>query len=281
MFKRTNILAAIFTALCFATPVISQDVTADTVVKTVNGKDITLGHMIVLRDALPEQYTSLADDVLFEGILEQLVQQAVLAQEAGDPSRTIQLQLENERRSLLAGEALQALLTSAVTEETIQAAYEARFADAEPTQEYNASHILVETEDEAKVLVNELNGGADFAELAMAKSTGPSGPNGGELGWFSTGMMVKPFEDTVITMEAGRISAPVQTQFGWHVIKLNETRVQAAPPIGEIRGELIEEIQKAAIDQHLAGLIQDADIVSPDLSTLDPASINDLGILEN
>ncbi len=146
---------------------------------------------------------------------------------------------------------MKAMLDEALTDEVLQAAYDEKFADAEPTKEFNASHILVETEDEAKTLVTELEGGADFAELAKEKSTGPSGPNGGELGWFGAGMMVKEFEDVVMGMEVGAVSAPVQTQFGWHVIRLNETRMKDAPPLADVREELADEVQQQIIEETL------------------------------
>ncbi|MCP5038541.1 MAG: peptidylprolyl isomerase, partial [Rhodobacteraceae bacterium] len=212
---KTAILAATF-ALGTVLPALAEDVTAATVLANVNGQDITIGHMIATRLALPDQYQSLPDSVLFEGILEQLIQQTVLSQAAGELSSRAQIQLENERRALIAGEKLDAVMAEAVTEDALQAAYDAAYADAAPEAEYNASHILVETEEEAAGLIVMLEEGGDFAALAAEHSTGPSGPNGGELGWFGLGMMVKPFEDAVLTLEVGQVSAPVQTQFGWH-----------------------------------------------------------------
>ena len=281
MSNRTKFLATATALIMLATPAFSQDVTADTVVATVNGTDITLGHMIVLRDALPAQYQSMPDDVMFEGLLEQLVQQSVLAQQVDKPDAMITLRLENERRTLMAGSTIQALVSAAITDETLQAAYDARFADAEPTREFNASHILVETEEAAAALITELDGGADFAELAIANSTGPSGPNGGELGWFGPGMMVKPFEDAITDIEVGQVSVPVETQFGWHVIKLNEERIKDAPALEEIREELAGEIQQKTIEQALEELTASADISQPDLSALDPVIIRDLSLVQN
>lgn len=90
------------------------------------------------------------------------------------------------------------------------------------TNEVRASHILVKTEDEAKKLYDEINAGKSFAEVAEEVSLCPSGQNGGDLGFFSKGMMVKPFEDACFSMEVGEISQPVQTQFGWHLIQLTD-----------------------------------------------------------
>ena len=231
----TRLFPALLAAV-LALPVAAQDSpSAETVVATVNDTDITLGHMIALRARLPQQYQQLPADVLFPGILDQLVQQQLLAdtEEALSPGGRVTI--DNEARAILANQAIVAITEGAASEEALQAAYEAAFADVEPATEFNASHILVETEEEALALIAELEDGADFAALAAERSTGPSGPNGGSLGWFGPGAMVAPFEAAVSEMEAGGISAPVQTQFGWHVIKLNETRDAEAPSLGDVR----------------------------------------------
>jgi len=280
MSKLTKLLAAISSALLLGNGAFAQETTADTVVTTVNGTAITIGHMIVLREALPEQYQTLPDDVLFNGILEQLVQQTVLAQQVNEIDPLIDLRLENERRSLLAASTIQGFANDAVTDEAIKMAYDERFADQEPTREFNASHILVETEDEAKALITELEAGADFAELAKEKSTGPSGPNGGELGWFGPGMMVKPFEDAVLTLAAGEVSAPVETQFGWHVIVLNDVRTQNAPPIDSVRAELAQQLQRDALEKVVQDLVSGADIVETDVSSIDQSAIRDITLVQ-
>ncbi|WP_371038055.1 peptidylprolyl isomerase [Rhodosalinus sp. FB01] len=273
-------------ALAVALPATAQDTAAtpgaDTVVATVNGQEITLGHMVVARTSLPQQYRQLPDDVLFEGILDQMIQQTLLAQQTGDTLSTrARVALENERRLLRAGDAVETIIGEVVTDEALRAAYEARSADADLGTEYNASHILVETEEEARDLVRQLEQGADFGELAMAHSTGPSGPSGGELGWFGPGMMVPPFEEAVMAMEVGAVSEPVETQFGWHVITLNDTRSQAAPPLDEVREELAEEIRQAAVTERLEALRAEAEITMPDEGAMDPSALSDTSILEN
>lgn len=281
MRNATRFFAAITITCALAVPVAAQEVTADTVVATVNGTDITIGHMIVLRNNLPDQYKNLDDDVLFDGILEQVIQQTVLAQTIISPSPAIALQLENERRALLAGAAMGNLLAATVTEDALEAAYQEQFASASPTRQFNASHILVDTEDEALALITALEGGADFAELAAEKSTGPSGPNGGQLGWFGPGAMVPAFEDAVTKMAAGDISPPVQTQFGWHVIILNEVRDQSIPTLDEVRADLVDELQQAAIQSILEDLTAAADVVRPDISGLDPGIIAVTSLVRN
>ena len=253
---------------------------ADMVVATVNGTDITLGHMIVLRQQLPAQYQQLPPQVLFDGILDQLVQQTLLGEGVADLSRGAQIVLENEERSLRAAEEIQNITDAALTDEALAAAYEAAYGNVEPETEFNASHILVETEEEAQALVTELEGGADFATLAQEKSTGPSGPNGGQLGWFGLGAMVAPFEEAVVAMDAGTISAPVQTQFGWHVIRLNETRLKNAPALEEVRGELMESVRRTAIEARVAELTESAEIDRPESGSIDPMILNDISLID-
>lgn len=253
--------AALALAVALAAPAWAEGETADTVVSTVNGVKITLGQMIALRETLPEQYQSLPDDVLYSGILEQLVQQEVLRQSVTDLSPRHKAMLENDSRGYVSSVAIEAVALEAVTDEALQAAYDARFKDAAPQTEYNAAHILVETVEEAETLKAELAGGADFAELAKTHSidTG-SGQAGGDLGWFGLGMMVKPFEDAVVAAKVGEVAGPIQTDFGQHLILVKETRVAENPPLDQIRDELAAEIENAAIEAHLKELTEAATI---------------------
>jgi len=244
---------------------------ADTVVASVNGTEITVGHMILVRESLPEQYRNLPNEQLFDGILEQLIQQTLLADLIGDKdSREIRLTLENDRRLMKASQAVEELSAQAIGEDEIAAYYDDRYADADMGMEYDASHILVETEEAAVNLIDKLQAGADFVELAKEFSTGPSGPGGGALGWFGLGMMVPPFEAAVVAMEKGAISSPVKTDFGWHVIKLNDTRAISAPALDEVRGEIIAELQRIAIERRIDELRQQA--------TISRTPVEDIGV---
>lgn len=293
--KRSTLLGGAALALLLAAPLAAQDTggvetatetaapmaaDAGTVVATVNGEAITLGHVIAARLTLPEQYQAMPNDVLLDGLIEQLIQQTVLGQAMGEMTRRAQIQLDNERRAITATEKLDDVITSAVDDAKIQAAYDAEYADATPTKEWNASHILVETEEEAAALIEELAGGADFAQLAREKSTGPSGPNGGELGWFGEGMMVKPFEDAVMGMTDGAVAGPVQTQFGWHVIKLNESHMKGAPALEEVAGDIVAKLENDAVEQALSALLAAAKIDRIDLDGLDPAVLSDISLLD-
>lgn len=277
--KITRLLAASSVAVLMATSSIAQDApTSETVVATVNGTDITLGHVIALANRLPERFKQLPDADLFNGVVDQLIQQSALAADVKTDTKAMRLALENESRALLATEALGKIEAAAVTDELIEQAYNEQYADAKGAEEFNAAHILVETEEEAKALVTTLEGGADFGELAKEKSTGPSGPNGGALGWFGLGQMVPEFEQAVVAMDAGGISAPIQTQFGWHVIKLNEKRQKPAPALVEVRAQLIEQLQGEAVNTHIEKLQLTADIQRPE-TEFDPSIIRQIELL--
>jgi len=263
-------------------PALAQDaveITADTVLATVNGEDITLGHLIAARATLPEQYGQLPAEQLYDGILLQLIQQTALAQTVESLPPQVAFTLENEERSLRAGEAIERGLEGAVTEEDVVAAYEASISGFESQEEYNASHILVATEEEALAIKADLDAGADFATTAREKSTGPSGPNGGELGWFGTGMMVPSFEAATIALKVGEISAPVQTQFGWHVIILNDARQNTPPSLEERREALERELRTQAATELITDAGETAQVFRPDIEGLTSDFVNRLDLI--
>ncbi|MEO0356774.1 MAG: peptidylprolyl isomerase [Pseudomonadota bacterium] len=275
-----HILGATFAVFAGLQGAVAQDSTPTTVVADVNGTQITVGHMLAIKQQLPQQYTTLPDDILFEGILDQLIQQTLLAQTVNAEPSWIQVSLENEKRSILSSITIDKVRGTAVTDEALQAAYVAGYQNIPSEKEFNASHILVETEETAQELVAALGNGADFAELAAEKSTGPSGPNGGQLGWFGLGRMVPEFELAVVNLDVGQVSDPVQTQFGWHVIRLNDMRNIEPPTLEDVRDELEQGLQDAAVEAKLAELLAVAAIerntagVLPDvLSTLDLESM--------
>lgn len=270
-------LLAPFFAIAVATGALAADepVTRDTVLATVNGTDITAGQLMILRMQLPEQYQALPDDTLFGALLDQAINQQLFAEALEETPPTLTLAMIIEERALRAGAALDQLAAEAVSEDAVEKLYNETYTSAEPSREYQAAHILVSTEEEAREVIAELAAGAEFGDLAKTRSTGPSGPNGGDLGWFGKGMMVPPFEAAVAELEPGDISGPVQTQFGWHVIQLNETRLSDAPALSEVEGELIGELQERAIEAKL-GELQDA----ATLTRTTPQEI-DAGFLSN
>lgn len=246
-------IAAVLVAL--SSPLRAEEPTAETVVATVNGTDITLGQMIALRDSLPPQYLAMPDDALFNGILEQLIQQVALADSVKDKvTLRDTLSLENQRLTYMSGKALNAVADAAVTDEALQKLYDEKYAKAEPGKEYKAAHILVATEQEAKDIKAALDAGGDFAKLAAEKSSDSSAQNGGDLGWFGLGMMVKPFEDAVLALEPGKISDPVQTDFGWHIIKLEDRKMGAAQPYDQVKPAIRNVLLRKKVQEVMASV---------------------------
>jgi peptidyl-prolyl cis-trans isomerase C len=255
-------------------------VTEKTVLVSVNGEDITVGNIISFQSRLSDQYQSMEDSVLFDGILKQLIQQTILSQKVNIHSDRIKYALENQTRAFLSTELVGKLSEIEVIESEIESLYVKFSTDIERKKEYNASHILVETETEAEELLLSLKNGADFSELAKTYSTGPSGAQGGNLGWFGQGAMVPTFENAVIKLKIDELSVPVQTQFGWHLIKLNDVRKTPVPTIEEVRKELITEIKKKKIDFEMSKIIDSADVIYSDLE-IDPKIIREVLMLND
>lgn len=280
MMKRSGFWSALALAMALAGPVLAEGETADTVVATVNGTQITLGQMIAMKESLPPEYQGLPDDVLFKGIYDQLIQQEVLAQSVKDLGPRAVATMENDERGYVSGLAIQGIVKEAVTDAALQKAYDDRFKDAKPQTEYNAAHILVATEEEANKLKEELAGGADFAELAKTKSTDTgSGANGGDLGWFGLGMMVKPFEDAVVGAKVGEVTGPVKTDFGYHLILVKETRIAEKPTLDQLRDELAQEVENAAITAKIDELTKGA-TVTREGEKLDPTILKNSALID-
>lgn len=277
MLKSSILAALLATALPLAA--LAQDKGADTVVATVNGTPITLGEMIVMKEAASQdpQMASMGEEALYEIMLDQLIQQTAVAG-AGKENAGVRAQLEIQRRNTLAAAAIAEVTKAQPTDQDIQAAYDKLFASAEPATEYSAAHILVDTEEKAKEIKAELDGGADFGTLAEQNSTGPSGPNKGDLGWFSADQMVKPFADAVAGMEKGQISEPVQTEFGWHLIKLNDTRMREAPKLDEVRDQISQMVLRDKVQAEIERLTGAAAVEK--VEGIDPALLNKTELLE-
>lgn len=146
------------------------------------------------------------------------------------------------------------LESAQVSDAEVEAAYQSKYAGI-PNQEFKAAHILLETEEEAKAVIEALQQGGNFTELAKEKSIGPSKSVGGDLGWFSPSQMVAPFSKAVSAMDDGSFSqTPVQTKFGWHVIQRNESRNLPTPSMQDVRAELEKELRTAKLTSFIRNL---------------------------
>ena len=278
--KLASFAAALALGAVFALPAMAQDPTADTVLATVNGVNITLGDVIVTRNGLPDQYKSLPDDVLYKGILDQLVQQEALSQSLGNTlTKMDTLAIADQRRNDLSNVALSAGIAGAVTDASVQAAYDAKYKNVAPSLEYHAAHILVDTEEKAAELLGEIKGGAAFADVAKANSKDGSAASGGDMGWFGTGAMVKPFEEAVVGAKVGDVVGPIKTDFGWHLILVSETRNAVPPALADVHDELAAQVQKDATAAVIADITAKATVTRSE-TVIDPALIKDLTLLD-
>ncbi|MFN3612951.1 MAG: peptidylprolyl isomerase [Rubrimonas sp.] len=260
-----SLSAAVLCAMC-ATSAVAQD--ADTVVATVNGQPITLADVIAVRGDLPAQYQSLPDEALYDGIREQLIAQRVLSDAADaegladDPE--VARALSIQRQGILAEFFMRRAMAERLTDDAVQAMYDERIASAQPVQEVRASHILVATEEEARGLKSQLDEGADFADLAVEHGTDGTRFQGGDLGYFTRDTMVEPFAEAAFAMDVGEVSEPVQTQFGWHLIKLVDKRERPNPTLDEVRGEIEQELGGRIARELLSELRDAASVEAPE-----------------
>ena len=234
-------------------------------VATVNGKQIKQS----VYDVITKDITASGqkvDDNTKNAIINELVSSELVYQEAQrlglDKQPEFLVREELGRRKLLTNVFLQDYLKkNPVSDADTKAAYE-QYKKAYGDKEYNARHILVKTEAEAKEIIAQLNKGADFAKLAKEKSLDPgSKDKGGDLGWFSPASMVKPFSDVAANLQKGAISAsPVQTQFGWHIIKLVDTRPAQPLAYEKVKDGLQKNLQQRQLEKMMSDLRSKAKI---------------------
>ena len=270
MIPRHAFAAALLLLAACVTPDAAQDAadptTADvtiadptTVVARVNGVEITDTDIQGAYERLPQQYQQVPLEMLHSALVDQLVNGKLmlaegLAQNLGTDEE-VRRQVANFEALTIQQVYIERYIEARLTEEALRQRYDATVANAEGEIEVRARHILVEAEEETVSLIEQLNNGADFAELAREHSTGPSGPNGGDLGYFRRGDMVQPFADAAFALGIGEV-APfgVQTQFGWHVIKVEDRRSAAPEEFEAARDELRGELSNNFLEAHMAEL---------------------------
>ena len=237
---------------------------SEPVVATVNGTKIYYGDVLRARQSLPAEYQSVPLEMIFGALLNQLVDQrlvALAAREAKiDEDPIVQDQLRALEEQVLQQGYLRRQIEPELTAEKLQARYDAQYKGQSGPEEVRARHILLETEEKAREVLADIRGGADFAEAAKTHSTGPSGPRGGDLGFFQAGQMVPAFSDAAFAMQAGEVSEPVQTQFGWHIIKVEERRAAPAPAFEDVADELRTEVQREVVAKVVSDLREGATI---------------------
>lgn len=215
----------------------------DPVVATVNGTEIRRSEVVEARKSLPAQYQQAPFESIFEPLLERIINTR-LAAGAGRRDKvhehpSVRAEIARLGDQVIERVYLDRKVEARLTKEALEARYKESIEDFKSAEEVRARHILLKQKEEAEAVIEELADGADFAELAGTKSTGPSKAQGGDLGFFTRGRMVKPFSDAAFALEKGAYTRePVKTQFGWHVIKLEDRRRTAPPTFVERKPEL-------------------------------------------
>ncbi|MGV8833716.1 MAG: peptidylprolyl isomerase [Devosia sp.] len=271
--RAASVVAAMMAATAL-TPAFAQEaaptaVAPEAVVATVGGSTITEADLGFAAEDLAQELQQMPPEQRRAFLVRVLIDMKVMAKAGADAGmadtplfkqRLQYLQDRSLRRAYFAD-----VIATGVTAEAVKAAYDKFVADFKPAPEIRASHILVATEEEAKAVKAALDGGADFAALAKEKSIDPGAANGGDLGFFSKGMMVAPFEAAAFGLsDIGQVSDPVQSQFGWHVIRLEEKRESSPPAFEKIAPQLQQQLLMTTFDDTVAKLMDGVAIDIPD-----------------
>ncbi|MGP2494134.1 peptidylprolyl isomerase [Mesorhizobium sp. PUT5] len=232
----------------------------DAVVATVNGQTITEADLALAEGELSRQFAQLPQEQRRAAALSAAIEIKVLADKAVadglDKDADFQRRAAFLQQRALHGEMVEKEVVGKITDADIRARYDKSVAEAPPVNEVHARHILVKTKEEAEAIIKQLDGGADFQKLANEHTSDPSGKtNGGDLGYFGPGQMVPEFEKAAFALEPGAYTKePVQTQFGWHIIKVEDKRAQQPPAFDQVK----EQVRSALIRDKYFELVKQA-----------------------
>ena len=247
-----------------------------TVVATVDGEKIYLSEILLQIQQLPQQYQQAPMEQIYPPMLDRVIDSRLIAKaarEAGIQDRAdVKERVEQAESGIISEVYMTEKVKETVGEDALRKRYEESIKDsAEQGEEVKARHILVASEEDAKAIIEELKKGADFAKLAAEKSTGPSGTSGGDLGYFTAEAMVPEFSEAAFALKPGEITeAPVQTQFGWHVIKVEDRRAVQPPSFEQMQPQLAQEMTREILTKAIEELRAGVDIkrYGPDGSAL-------------
>ena len=232
-------------------------------VATVSGEEIYLEEVMVLRDRLPAELLQQPMETYFDKLVDDIIDSRLAAAAGNEAGLTenpdILRQMSIAAQRVLAEAWISDEIRKRVTDAELKAAYNTYIADTGSREEVKARHILVAKKQTAEDIISQLNSGADFIMLAKEKSNGPSGPNGGDLGYFGRGAMLPAFETAAFELDIGQHSQnPVQTQFGWHVILLEDKRTAEPPSYTALQAQLQQNLINQNLTKLLDGLRQSA-----------------------
>ena len=238
----------------------AEPAAGDPVVARVDGIEIHRSAVLTTIAGLPPQVRQMPTEMVFPAVLDQMINgklvAAAAAQQNLQDDPVYQEKLKRSQERAMQEVFLARAVKARITNDLLQARYKKYLTDNPPQEEVRASHILVATEAEAKALVEQLKGGADFAKLAKEKSTDTAAAaQGGDLGFFTRDAMVAPFSEAAFNGAVGKvIETPVHTQFGWHVIRVDERRKGAPPALDDVRADLETELSQEIVTTVVADL---------------------------
>jgi peptidyl-prolyl cis-trans isomerase C len=257
-------LAGCLAMMLFASPVRADD----KVLAKVNGSEIRQSDVALAEEELGPSLAQMDPATKDENVLAFLIDMKIVAKAAEDKkvqdTDDFKKRLAFTRNRLLMDSLLASEGKAATNDEAMKKVYEEASKQISGEQEVHARHILVETEDEAKGIVEELKKGADFAELAKKKSKDPGASDGGDLGFFTKEQMVPEFSAAAFALEPGKISDPVKSQFGWHVIKVEEKRNRKPPDFDQVKGQIETYVTRKAQAEYVGKLREAAKIERSD-----------------
>ncbi len=267
--SRAALLMLALVSIPFAASAQDTKPADDPLVATVNGDKVYRSEVLETARSLPPQYQAQMQQI-FPMLVERVVDFRLLSEAADEAGLAkddeVKRRLARLQDDVMREVYLQRRIDEQVNDAALRTRYDAYLAANPAKPEVHARHILVEDEAKAKEMIVALNGGADFAELAKEHSTGPSSSQGGDLGYFTADQMVPEFSAQAFELSKGEHSkAPVQTQFGWHVIKVEDRREGTPPSFESMEEQLREEASREVVNDVLSGLRESADveIVSP------------------
>ncbi len=233
----------------------------DQVIAVVNGTVLTMRDLAAYARTAQTRGQQISREEALKGIIDrELVYQDALGKGL-DKLPNVASELNNQRRTVMANVAIGEMLNGKPPNEAEMRKFYDENVGKQRLKEYKASHILLETEGEAKAVITELDKGGQFAELAKSKSTGPTGSKGGDLGWFTPNQMVPSFSAAAAGLQKGKYTkVPVQTQFGWHVILLEDTRDVQPPKFEDVRERITDALQNDRIGAYVQELRDKAKI---------------------
>lgn len=248
-----------------------------TVVAKVNGQDITEAEIEFADAEIGSELAGVPDDRRRRLLVEYLIEAHLMA-EAAEKSglakgEDFEARVKYYRLRAVRDAYFEKQVRDAVPDSEAKALYDERVKNLPNQQEVRARHILVETEDEAKNIRKELESGGDFAELAQKYSKDRGGQDGGDLGYFTRGQMVKPFEDAAFSLATGVLSEPVKSDFGWHIIKVEDKRDREPPAFEQVKDQIASSLIQSKLQALVQGLRADAKIELVDASLKTPEEV--------